>query len=87
MLKKLIKLFIPNEKKLATMAAESIAKAINSQTEREAQIAKVAKMADKFTEYQKFVTEILTDGKISQDEVNEIAARLEPLMAYLKEII
>ena len=87
MLKKLIKIFIPNEKKLSTMAAESIAKAINSQTEREAQIAKVAKMADKFTEYQKFVTEILTDGKISQDEVNEIAARLEPLMAYLKELI
>ena len=87
MLKKLIKIFIPNEKKLSMMAAESIAKAINSQTEREAQIAKIAKMADKFTEYQKFVTEILTDGKISQDEVNEIAARLEPLMAYLKELI
>ena len=87
MLKKLIKLFLPNEKKLSMMAAESIAKAINSQTEREAQIAKVAKMADKFTEYQKFVTEILTDGKISQEEVDEIAARLEPLMAYLKEII
>lgn len=87
MLKKILKLFLPNEKKLSMMAAESIAKAINSQTEREAQIAKVAKMADKFTEYQKFVTEILTDGKISQDEVNEIAARLEPLMAYLKEII
>ena len=87
MLKKLIKIFIPNEKKLSMMAAESIAKAINSQTEREAQIAKVAKMADKFTEYQKFVTEILTDGKISQDEVNEIAARLEPLMAYVKELI
>lgn len=87
MLKKLIKIFIPNEKKLSMMAAESIAKAINSQTEREAQIAKIAKMADKFTEYQKFVTEILTDGKISQEEVDEIAARLEPLMAYLKELI
>ena len=87
MLKKLIKLFLPNEKKLSMMAAESIAKAINSQTEREAQIAKVAKMADKFTDYQKFVTQILTDGKISKEEVDEIAARLEPLMAYLKEII
>ena len=87
MLKKLIKIFIPNEKKLSMMAAESIAKAINSQTEREAQIAKVAKMADKFTDYQKFVTQILTDGKISQEEVDEIAARLEPLMAYLKELI
>lgn len=87
MLKKILKLFIPNEKKLSMMAAESIAKAINSQTEREAQIAKIATMADKFTEYQKFVTEILTDGKISQEEVNEIAARLEPLMAYVKELI
>lgn len=87
MLKNLIKIFIPNEKKLSMMAAESIAKAINSQTEREAQIAKIATMADKFTDYQKFVTEILTDGKISQDEVNEIAARLEPLMAYVKELI
>ena len=36
MIKKLIKLFIPNEKKLSAIAAESIAKAINSQTEREA---------------------------------------------------
>lgn len=87
MLKRLIKLFLPNEKKLAVMAAESIAKAINSQTEREAQIAKIATMADKFTAYQKFVTEILTDGKISQEEVDEIAARLEPLMAYVKELI
>ena len=87
MLKKLIKIFIPNEKKLAVMAAESIAKAINSQTQREAQIAKIATMADKFTDYQKFVTEILTDGKISKEEVDEIASRLEPLMAYLKELI
>ena len=39
-------MFIPNEKKLSMMAAESIAKAINSQTEREAQIAKYAKLAD-----------------------------------------
>ena len=44
-------------------------------------------MADKFTDYQKFVTEILTDGKISKEEVDEIASRLEPLMAYLKELI
>lgn len=87
MLKSILKLFIPNEKKLSKMAAESIAKAINSQTEREAQIAKVASMADKFTEYQKFVTGILTDGKISQEEIDEIAVRLEPLMAYVKGLL
>ena len=87
MLKSILKLFIPNEKKLSMIAAESIAKAINSQTEREAQIAKVATMADKFTEYQKFVTEILSDGKISQDETDEIPVRLEPIMAYVKGLI
>ena len=80
-------MFIPNDKKLSKMAAESIAKAVNSQTEREAQIAKVATMADKFTDYQKFVTQILTDGKISQDEIDEIAIRLEPLIAYVKGLI
>lgn len=87
MLKKLIKIFIPNEKKLAVMAAESIAKAINSQTEREAQIAKVAKMADKFTEYQKFVTGILVDGKVDQFEIEEISTRLEPIVAYVVSLI
>ena len=87
MLKSILKLFIPNEKKLSMIAAESIAKAINSQTEREAQIAKVASVAGKFTEYQKFVTEILSDGKISQDEIDEIAIRLEPIMAYVKGLI
>ena len=87
MLKSILKLFIPNEKKLSMIAAESIAKAINSQTEREAQIAKVATVADKITDYQKFVTEILTDGKISQNEIDEIAVRLEPIMAYVKGLL
>lgn len=65
MFKSIIKIFLPNSKKIAAYAAEKVANAINSQTEREAQIAKVATMADKFTDYQKFVTQILTDGKIS----------------------
>ena len=87
MVKSIIKMFIPNEKKLAKFAADGIANAINSQTEREAQIAKIATMADKFTEYQAFVTRILTDGKISDGEKDEIAVKLEPIMAYLKELI
>ena len=87
MLKKLIKIFIPNEKKLSTMAAESIAKAINSQTEREAQIAKIATMADKFTDYQKFVTQILTDGKISDNEKEQIAQKLLPVVEYVMGLL
>lgn len=87
MFKSIIKLFLPNSKKIAGYAAESIAKAINSQTEREAQIAKVATMADKFTDYQKFVTGILVDGKVDQSEIEEISTRLEPIVAYVVSLI
>ena len=87
MLKKLIKIFIPNEKKLSMMAAESIAKAINSQTEREAQIAKYAKLADQFTDYQKFVTQILTDGRISDNEKEQIAQKLLPVVEYVMGLV
>ena len=73
MFKSIIKIFLPNSKKIAGYAAEKVANAINSQTEREAQIAKIATMADKFTDYQKFVTQILTDGKISDCEKEQIA--------------
>ena len=87
MLKKLIKIFIPNEKKLSMMAAESIAKAINSQTEREAQIAKYAKLADQFTDYQKFVTQILTDGRISDGEKEQIAQKLLPVVEHVMGLV
>ena len=87
MLKKIIKIFMPNSKKIADYAAESIAKAINSQTEREAQIAKIATMADKFTDYQKFVTQILTDGKISDREKEQIAQKLLPVVEYVMGLV
>lgn len=87
MFKSIVKLFLPNSKKLSNIAAESIAKAVNSQTERESQIAKIATVADKFTEYQKFVTEILTDGKISEDEEKQIAEKLLPVIDYIMEKI
>ena len=87
MFKKIIKMFMPNSKKIAGYAAESIAKAINSQTEREAQIAKYAKLVDQFTDYQKFVTGILVDGKVDQFEIEEISTRLEPIVAYVVSLI
>lgn len=83
---KILKMFIPSSKKLAGYAAEGLQRCINS-SQKEAEIAKWSQLADKFTEYQAFVTRILTDGKISDDEKDEIAVKLEPLMAYLKELI
>ena len=84
---KILKMLIPSSKKLAGYAADGIADIINSQTERESQIAKIATIADKVTEYQAFATRILTDGRISNDEKAEIAAKIEPLMEYLRGLI
>lgn len=80
---KILKFFLPSNKKIAVYAAERIAKAINTQTEREAQIAKYAKLADQFTDYQKFVTQILIDGKISEDEEKQISEKLLPVVEYV----
>lgn len=68
MLKSIKKFFIPSSKKMAVYAAEQISKAVN-QAQKEEQIAKYATIADKATEIQKFVVELLVDGKI--DEVEE----------------
>ena len=87
MLKKIIKIFMPNSKKIAGYAAEKIANAINSQTEREAQIAKYAKLADQFTDYQKFVTQILTDGRISDCEKEQIAQKILPVVEYVMGLV
>lgn len=86
MLKKILKLFIPNEKKLSMMAAEKIQMAVN-QSGKEDLIAKYASMADSATEIQKWVTELLVDGKIDDIEKSDIADKLEPLLKKMVELI
>lgn len=86
MLKKILKLFIPNEKKLSMMAAEKIQAAVN-QSGKEDLIAKYASMADSATEVQKWITELLVDGKIDDMEKSDIAAKLEPLLKKVVELI
>ena len=86
-MKKLIKFLMPNSNKIAEYASERIALAINNQTEREAQIAKYAKLLDHFTDYQKFVTQILIDGRISDDEKEQIKQKLLPIVEYVVGLI
>lgn len=75
MIKKLIKMLLPNEKKIAEYATEEIAKAIN-ESGKEEMIAKYSKIADQITGVQAMVTRILVDGKISDDEKVEISEKL-----------
>lgn len=86
MLKKIVKMLLPNEKKISGYAAEEIAKAINNSGQEET-IAKYSKIADQITGVQAMVTRILVDGKISEDEKEEIAEKLEPLFRYLIGLI
>ena len=86
-MKKLLKLFIPSSDKIAGYASERITLAINNQTEREDQIAKYAKLLDQFTDYQKFVTQILIDGKISDSEKADIVQKLIPVVEYVVGLI
>lgn len=79
MFKSIIKFFMPSSKKMSVYAAEQIAKAVN-QAQKEDQIAKYATIADKATEVQKFVVELLVDGKIDEVEQKEIAEKIQPLI-------
>lgn len=85
-MKKLIKWLMPSSKKLSKMAADKIQNAIN-QSGKEDIIAKYATMADSATEIQKWVTELLVDGKIDDIEKSDIAERLQPLIQKVVDLI
>ena len=81
-----IKLFIPKPAKIAEIAAEAIAKAINESNKTEL-IAKYDSYAIKLTELQTFIVKLLEDGKIDDAEKAKIADTLEPVMTKILEKI
>ena len=81
-----IKLFIPKPKTLADMTAEAIAKAINESNKTDI-IKQYNGYAVKLTELQTFITKLLEDGKIDDEEKAKIAAMLEPIMTKITEKI
>ena len=82
---KIVKWFL-SAKKLAKWSANGIQKAVNGSSCTE-QIAKYGEIADKFTDIQKWLTQMLKDGKIDELEKGEIEARLLPLYEKLMEVI
>ena len=86
MFRALAKIFIPSPKKLSTIAADKIADTINT-SEKQDLIAKYASMALDLTNIQEFISNVLKDGKISDEEKKQIASKLEPLFTYLIEQI
>ena len=85
MIKAIIKLFMPSPQKLANMAAEKIQKAVNESNKAE-MIAKCASIAASVTDIQKFVSDTLLDGKVSDAEVKQVEDKLVPLFEKVIEL-
>ena len=86
MTKWFIKLLIPKPAKLAEIAAEAIAKAINESNKTEL-IAKYDSYAVKLTELQTFIVKLFEDGKIDDEEKAKIAEMLTPIATKITEAI
>lgn len=85
MIKTLIKMLMPSPKKLANMAAEKIQNAVN-ESNKAATIAKCASIASYATDIQKFVSDTLLDGKVSDDEAKQVEEKLVPLFEKVVEL-
>lgn len=85
MIKAIIKLFMPKPETLAQMAAKQIQKAVN-ESDKAATIAKFANIAASVTDIQKFVTDTLMDGKVSDEETKQVEEKLVPLFEKVVEL-
>ena len=82
MLKLMLKMLLPSEDKLAKILAAKIAEGINNSGKSEC-ISKYGKIADEITAVQAKVTSIISDGKISSKEIDDIYELLLPLVKRL----
>ena len=84
--KLLIKMFMPSAEEIANIATDAVAKFIN-ESGREEAIAKYGTAADEFTKVQAKLTGWLKDGKIDEQEKDELRRALIPIAEKLvKEV-
>ena len=85
MIKTLMKLFMPKPATLAKMAAKRIQDAVNGCQKAET-ISKCASIAAAVTDIQKFVSDTLLDGKVSDEETKQVEEKLVPLFEKVIEL-
>ena len=86
MIKSLLKIFLPSSKKLADMAAEKIYEAVNC-SNKEEQIANMAKYIDPLSTLTTKLVNLLKDGKLDEAEKKEISEALEPFIDKLLKML
>ena len=84
-IKRLMKMFVPSPQTLAKMAAKQIQTAVNGCQKGET-IAKCANIAASVTDIQKFVSDTLLDGKVSDEETKQVEEKLVPLFEKVIEL-
>lgn len=85
MIKMIVKMFMPKPQTLAKMAAKQIQEAING-CQKSAAIAKCANIAASVTDVQKFISDTLLDGKVSDEETKQVEEKLVPLFEKVVEL-
>ena len=81
-----VKLFIPKPAKIAKIAADAIANAINTSDKTDL-IKQYDSYAVKLTELQTFIVKLLEDGKIDDSEKAKIVEMLTPIATKITEAI
>ena len=85
MLKMIVKMFMPKPATLANMASKRIQAAINGCQKAE-MISKCANIASSVTDIQKFISDTLLDGKVSDEETKQVEEKLVRLFEKVIEI-
>ena len=85
LIKRLAKMFVPSPQTLAKMASKQIQDAVNGCQKAET-IAKCANIAASVTDIQKFVSDTLLDGKVSDEEAKQVEEKLVPLFEKVIEL-
>lgn len=86
MIKMIVKMFMPKPATLAKMAAKQIQDAING-CQKAAAISKCANIASSVTDIQKFISDTLLDGKVSDEETKQVEEKLVPLFEKVVELV
>ena len=85
LIKCLAKMFVPKPETLAKMASKQIQAAINGSSKADT-IARFANIAASVTDIQKFVSDTLLDGKVSDAEAKQVEDKLVPLFEKVVEL-
>ena len=85
LIKRFVKMFVPSPQTLAKMASKQIQEAVN-ESNKAATIAKCANIAASVTDIQKFVSDTLLDGKVSDEETKKVEEKLVPLFEKVIEL-